>query len=117
MTGVWTTGDAIAATAVDASSMNSAAPNMGRTHAASVETATAHAATVKSATTTTETTPAPAASAGERFLWNEAHGDENEHGHNSKNVSKHGSLRCLGCRADRLAPDNSFRYSSRSDLT
>jgi len=51
VTGVWTTSDAIAATAMDASGMNGAAPDVASTHAASMETAGTHAATMKSAAT------------------------------------------------------------------
>jgi hypothetical protein len=84
--GVRATSDAIAATAVNASSMNGAAPEVRSTHAAAVEAASTHTATMKSAAATE---PA-AAPAGERVIWNKARGHKHERCQRSKSVSKHG---------------------------
>jgi hypothetical protein len=60
----------------------SATPHMGCSHAAAVEASGTHAAAAATVTAT-------AATAGERIVWKEAGGDQNECCNSSEDVSKH----------------------------
>jgi len=84
MTGVRTTGAAIAAAAVYASGMNRSAAI-----ATGMETAAAHAAAMKSAAATKAST---SATAGEGIIWSQTGSDENGCRETDQTEANHGAL-------------------------